>query len=81
MRKLRLAADGRLGLLRHLNAREQFATGLMPLVESLEDEFLTDVRQAGIDRFYLVGGFDPITRAAFSSLCPGAANGVFRNRR
>jgi radical SAM superfamily enzyme YgiQ (UPF0313 family) len=37
----------------------------MPLIHSLEDEFLDDVRSAGIDRFYLVGGFDPITRAAF----------------
>jgi radical SAM superfamily enzyme YgiQ (UPF0313 family) len=37
----------------------------MPLIHSLEDEFLDDVKAAGIDRFYLVGGFDPITRAAF----------------
>jgi radical SAM superfamily enzyme YgiQ (UPF0313 family) len=39
----------------------------MPLVQSLEDEFLADVKSAGIDRFYLVGGFDPITRAAFGT--------------
>ena len=37
----------------------------MPLVANLEDELLDAVRAAGIDRFYLVGGFDPITRAAF----------------
>jgi radical SAM superfamily enzyme YgiQ (UPF0313 family) len=53
----------------------------MPLVESLEDEFLTEVRQSGIDRFYLVGGFDPITRAAFGQGDPAAmakAEGVIR---
>jgi len=38
----------------------------------LEDEFLDDVKSAGIDRFYLVGGFDPITKAAFGQGDPKA---------
>jgi radical SAM superfamily enzyme YgiQ (UPF0313 family) len=37
----------------------------MPLLLHLEDEVFEEVREAGIGRFYLVGGFDPITRGAF----------------
>ena len=44
----------------------------MPLVESLEEEFLKDIKDSGIDRFYLVGGFDPITRRAFGGNDPQA---------
>ena len=39
----------------------------MPMVLSLEDEFMDLIRQVGIRRFYLVGGFDPITQKAFGT--------------
>jgi radical SAM superfamily enzyme YgiQ (UPF0313 family) len=37
----------------------------MPMILSLDPELLREVSDAGIDRFYLVCGFDPITREAF----------------
>lgn len=37
----------------------------MPIVLSLDPDLLGLVRAAGITRFYLVCGFDPVTRAAF----------------
>jgi radical SAM superfamily enzyme YgiQ (UPF0313 family) len=37
----------------------------MPMVLSLDPSLLQAVSDAGIDRFYLVCGFDPITRDAF----------------
>lgn len=37
----------------------------MPLLLNIEEEIFDEVREAGIGRFYLVGGFDPITRGAF----------------
>lgn len=37
----------------------------MPMILSLDPELLVELRDAGIDRFYLVCGFDPITRKAF----------------
>lgn len=36
-----------------------------PMVLNLDPELLRELISAGVDRFYLVGGFDPITRAAF----------------
>lgn len=37
----------------------------MPMILHLPDEFFALLRATGMDRFYLVGGFDPITRKAF----------------
>ncbi len=39
----------------------------MPLLLSLEEEVFQQVRDAGIGKFYLVCGFDPISREAFST--------------
>ncbi len=36
-----------------------------PMVLSLDPTLLRELIGSGVDRFYLVGGFDPITRAAF----------------
>ncbi len=36
-----------------------------PMILSVDPSLLGELVTAGIDRFYLVGGFDPITRAAF----------------
>jgi len=44
----------------------------MPMVLSLDPTLLTLMRQSGMDRFYLVGGFDPITRQAFGTGDPAA---------
>jgi radical SAM superfamily enzyme YgiQ (UPF0313 family) len=37
----------------------------MPMILSLDRSLLELLKQTGIQRFYLVGGFDPITRGAF----------------
>ncbi|MCU0692216.1 MAG: B12-binding domain-containing radical SAM protein [Polyangiaceae bacterium] len=39
----------------------------MPMILSLDPEVLKDISNAGINRFYLVCGFDPITRNAFGT--------------
>ncbi len=36
-----------------------------PMVLSVDPTLLRELIESGIDRFYLVGGFDPITRGAF----------------
>jgi radical SAM superfamily enzyme YgiQ (UPF0313 family) len=38
----------------------------MPLVLTTPDSFLQRMRRVGIKMFYLVGGFDPVTRNAFT---------------
>jgi radical SAM superfamily enzyme YgiQ (UPF0313 family) len=42
----------------------------MPLVLTTRSELLTELRAAGVRMFYLVGGFDPITRGAFTGRDP-----------
>jgi radical SAM superfamily enzyme YgiQ (UPF0313 family) len=37
----------------------------MPMLLNIEDEVFDEIRESGIQRFYLVGGFDDITRGAF----------------
>lgn len=37
----------------------------MPMILALDPSILADISRAGINRFYLVCGFDPITRKAF----------------
>ncbi len=37
----------------------------MPMILNLPDELFAILKATGMDRFYLVGGFDPITRKAF----------------
>jgi radical SAM superfamily enzyme YgiQ (UPF0313 family) len=44
----------------------------MPLVLATDDAFLTKMRRAGVRMFYLVGGFDPITKGAFTGTNPRA---------
>ncbi len=38
----------------------------MPLILATKSEVLSELRRAGVRMFYLVGGFDPITRRAFT---------------
>lgn len=44
----------------------------VPVLLSLEEETLKEIREAGIRRFYLVCGFDSITQDAFGRGLPGA---------
>ena len=44
----------------------------VPVLLSLEEETLKEIRRAGIRRFYLVCGFDPITQDAFGRGIAGA---------
>lgn len=39
----------------------------MPMILALDPQVLEDISRAGISRFYLVCGFDPITRSAFGT--------------
>lgn len=36
-----------------------------PMLLALDPTLLAEMKKSGVDRFYLVGGFDPITRRAF----------------
>lgn len=42
----------------------------MPMILAQSDSFFARMRRAGITMFYLVGGFDPITRGAFTGKDP-----------
>jgi radical SAM superfamily enzyme YgiQ (UPF0313 family) len=44
----------------------------MPMILAVPDTTLSKMRRAGIKMFYLVGGFDPITRQAFTGSDPAA---------
>lgn len=44
----------------------------MPMLLNLEDSFYAELRSHEMDRFYVVGGFDPITRKAFGTGDPEA---------
>lgn len=44
----------------------------MPMILSLDPKLLKEISDAGINRFYLVCGFDPITRKAFGTGDPDA---------
>ena len=44
----------------------------MPMILSMDPEILREITDAGINRFYLVCGFDPITRKAFGTNDPVA---------
>lgn len=44
----------------------------IPLILITKDKFFKRVREAGINMFYLVGGFDPITQGAFTGKDPKA---------
>jgi radical SAM superfamily enzyme YgiQ (UPF0313 family) len=44
----------------------------MPMILSTSTEFLNRAKAAGVDMFYLVGGFDPITTRAFTGKDPKA---------
>lgn len=44
----------------------------MPMILATSSEILTRMRVSGIKMFYLVGGFDPITRNAFTGQDPKA---------
>ena len=39
----------------------------MPMLVNLEQSLLDELRELRMDRFYVVGGFDPITRKAFGT--------------
>lgn len=44
----------------------------MPMILAAGDRWLQRARRAGVRMFYLVGGFDPITRRAFTGQDPAA---------
>ncbi len=44
----------------------------MPMILSIDQSLLTDLKSAGVDRFYLVCGFDQVTRKAFGEGDPKA---------
>ncbi len=50
----------------------------MPMVLALPEAMLAEMRAAGIVRFYLVGGFDEITRDAFGKGDPAAMDKAVR---
>jgi radical SAM superfamily enzyme YgiQ (UPF0313 family) len=50
----------------------------MPMLLSLEPTMLKEMAEAGVDRFYLVGGFDPVTRKAFGEGDPQALEKAVR---
>ncbi len=62
---LRLQAEG-------LELKFSYLGISMPMILHLDPGLLELLRATGIDRFYLVGGFDPITRGAFGSGDPVA---------
>jgi radical SAM superfamily enzyme YgiQ (UPF0313 family) len=53
-------------------ARVSYLGTSMPMVLTTPESMLRRMRAAGIDMFYLVGGFDPITTRAFTGRDPGA---------
>ncbi len=53
-------------------ARVSYVGISMPLILATPDAIFARLRRAGIDMFYLVGGFDPITRGAFTGRNPKA---------
>lgn len=44
----------------------------MPMIRATSSEFLARMQKAGINMFYLVGGFDPFTMKAFTGQNPDA---------
>lgn len=48
-----------------INARLSYIGTSMPLLLNVDEAVLVEARRSGIDRFYLVCGFDPITQEAF----------------
>ncbi len=50
----------------------------MPMLITAPEALLTSAKAAGVDMFYLVGGFDPITRHAFTGKHPRALERAFR---
>ncbi|MBI5532370.1 MAG: B12-binding domain-containing radical SAM protein [Deltaproteobacteria bacterium] len=51
----------------------------MPMILSLDPTLIQEISDAGIDRFYLVCGFDPITRNAFGKGDPDAMDRAIRS--
>jgi radical SAM superfamily enzyme YgiQ (UPF0313 family) len=51
----------------------------MPMILSLDPALLQEISDAGIDRFYLVCGFDPITRNAFGKGDPEAMDRAIKS--
>ncbi|NOY25946.1 MAG: radical SAM protein, partial [Oligoflexia bacterium] len=50
----------------------------MPMILAAGDRWLRRAKSAGVDLFYLVGGFDPITTRAFTGQDPKALDRAFR---
>ncbi len=48
-----------------LGARLSYVGTSFPLLLNVEEDLFREVRSAGINRFYLVCGFDPVSRGAF----------------
>ena len=51
----------------------------MPMILSLDPSLVREISEAGIDRFYLVCGFDPITRNAFGKGDPEAMDRAIKS--
>lgn len=49
-----------------------------PMLLALDPTLLAEMKESGVDRFYLVGGFDPITRRAFGAGDPDALDKMLR---
>ncbi|MFO0567305.1 MAG: cobalamin-dependent protein [Polyangiaceae bacterium] len=49
----------------------------MPMIRATSSDFLGRMRRAGINMFYLVGGFDPFTMKAFTGQNPDALQNAF----
>jgi radical SAM superfamily enzyme YgiQ (UPF0313 family) len=50
----------------------------MPMIIATPARLFEKARAAGVDMFYLVGGFDPITRRAFTGKHPGALERAYQ---
>jgi radical SAM superfamily enzyme YgiQ (UPF0313 family) len=55
-----------------VNLRLSYLGISMPMLLNLEDSFYAELRAQEMDRFYVVGGFDPITRRGFGTGDPEA---------
>lgn len=53
-------------------ARISYVGISMPMILATPPALLAKARRAGVDMFYLVGGFDPVTRKAFGPSAPDA---------
>lgn len=66
---------------REVPARISYIGISMPMILATPDHLFERMRKAGVKMFYLVGGFDPITRRAFTGCEPKALERAFNSIR